>query len=76
MEHDGKAGVVRRRQYCGLCGQLMFEFYRSPDGHFGLVDDMGEFRDAARGEIRCPTCRARYKLLERVDPTGVPVRRM
>lgn len=30
------ARVVRRRQYCALCGQLMFEFYRSPDGHFGL----------------------------------------
>ncbi len=68
--------VVRRRQYCALCGQLMFEFYRSPDGHFGLVDDMGEFRDAARGEIRCPTCGARYRLLEKLDPTGQPVRKM
>jgi len=68
-------GVVRRRQYCGLCGQLMFEFYRSPDGHFGIVDDMAEFLDEARGEIRCPTCSARYKLLEKIDPTGAPVRK-
>jgi hypothetical protein len=53
----------------------MFEFYRSPDGHFGIVDDMAEFLDEARGEIRCPTCSARYKLLEKIDPTGAPVRK-
>jgi len=54
----------------------MFEFYRSPDGHFGLVNDMGKFHDGARGEVRCPTCGARYKLLERIDPTGGPIRRV
>ena len=54
----------------------MFEFYRSPDGHFGIVDDMAKFLDEARGEIRCPTCSARYTLLERIDPTGVPVRKV
>ncbi len=70
------AGVVRRRQYCGLCGQLLFEFYRSPDGCFGIVDDVAPYGDPARGEIRCPTCNARYKLLEKVDPTGSPVRKV
>ena len=54
----------------------MFEFYRSPDGHFGIVDDVAEFRDDARGEIRCPTCSARYRLLDKIDPTGFPVRKM
>jgi hypothetical protein len=68
--------VVRRRQFCALCGQLMFEFYRSPDGHFGLVGDVGT-EDSARGlQTRCPTCGARYRLLERVDAAGQPVVRM
>lgn len=53
----------------------MFEFYRSPDGHYGLVDDLGEFHDRVRGEVRCPTCGARYRLLEKADPTGAPVQR-
>ena len=68
--------VVRRRQFCALCGQLMFEFYRSPDGHFGLVGDVGT-EDSARGLVtRCPTCGARYRLLERVDAAGQPVVRI
>ena len=54
----------------------MFEFYVSPDGHFGLVDDMARFQDPVHGEVRCPTCNARYKLLEMIDPTGLPVRRL
>ena len=66
-------GVVRRRQYCALCGQQMFEFYRSPDGHFGFVDDV-EAEPSSRGlQVRCPTCGARYRLLDRVDATGQPV---
>ena len=68
--------VVRRRQYCGLCGQLMFEFYRSPDGHFGLVGDVGAQASARGSEVRCPTCGSRYRLLERVDAAGQPVARL
>jgi hypothetical protein len=68
--------VMRRRQYCALCGQLMFEFYRSPDGHFGLAGDVGT-QDSGRGfEVCCPTCGARYRLLERVDAGGQPVTRL
>ncbi len=68
--------VARRRQYCGRCGQLMFEFYRSPDGHFGLAGDV-ETEVCARGlEVPCPTCGARYRLLERVDAAGQPVARI
>jgi len=67
--------VVRRRQFCGLCGQLMFEFYRSPDGHFGLVGDVGAEASARGPVVHCPTCGARYRLLERVDAAGQPVAR-
>ncbi len=69
-------GVVRRRQYCGLCGQQMFEFYRSPDGHFGLVDDVGAEASARGLQMRCPTCGARYRLLDRIDAAGQPVTRI
>ena len=68
--------VVRRRQYCVLCGQQMFEFYRSPDGHFGLVDDVGAEASARGIQVRCPTCGARYRLLERVDAAGQLVARV
>ncbi len=65
--------VERRKQFCGRCGQLMFEFFRSPDGHFGLAESL-EPEDAPNGcEVRCPTCGARYRLLERVDAMGSPV---
>jgi len=69
-------GVVRRRQFCARCGQLMFEFYRSPDGHFGLVADVGAETSSRGFEVRCPTCDARYLLLERVDAAGQPVARL
>lgn len=50
----------------------MFEFYRSPDGHFGLVEDVSG--DSSRpSEVSCPTCGARYRLLARLDPMGQPV---
>ena len=68
-------GVVRRRQYCGLCGQQMFEFYRSPDGHFGLLHDVGAEVSAGGLQVRCPTCGTRYRLLDRVDATGQLVAR-
>ena len=69
-------GVVRRRQFCARCGQLMFEFYRSPDGHFGLVGDVGTEASERGLALRCPTCDARYRLLERVDASGQPVARV
>jgi len=70
-----EAGVVRRRQFCALCGQLMFEYYRSPDGHFGLVGDV-RTESSPRGlAVCCPTCGARYRLLDRVDAAGQPVAR-
>ncbi|MGD0226030.1 MAG: hypothetical protein ABSF71_27170 [Terriglobia bacterium] len=68
--------VVRRCQFCARCGQLMFEFYRSPDGHFGLVGDVGAKASALGLEVRCPTCDAHYRLLERVDAAGQPVERV
>jgi transcriptional regulator NrdR family protein len=70
------ASVVRRRQFCARCGQLMFEFYRSPDGHFGLVGDVGVEASARGLLVRCPTCDGRYRLLERVDATGQSVARI
>jgi len=68
--------VARRRQFCDLCGQLMFEFFRSPDGHFGLVNavDYSNFPEN-KGGVRCQTCGARYRLLERLNAMGQPVER-
>jgi hypothetical protein len=54
----------------------MFEFYRSPDGHFGMVGDLGAQASARGFEVRCRTCGARYRLLERVDAAGQPVARL
>jgi hypothetical protein len=51
----------------------MFEFYRSPDGHFGFVDDVKAEASARGLEVRCPTCGAHYRLLDRTDATGQPV---
>lgn len=65
--------VERRRQFCRRCGQLMFEYFRSPDGHFGLVDDMERNEGVHAPEVCCPTCGARYRLLDRLDPTGQPI---
>ena len=68
--------VARRRQFCDLCGQLMFEFFRSPDGHFGLVNPVESTpRDGINSEVRCPTCGASYRLLERLNAMGQPVER-
>lgn len=71
--------VERRRQYCLRCNQLMFEFYRSPDGHFGLVSAEGEASDERaprEREFRCPACQARYRLLDRLNAMGQPVERI
>lgn len=68
--------VERRRQFCALCGQVIFDYYRSPDGHFGLVDraeDGASGGARSYGEVRCTTCGARYRLLDRLSPMGQPV---
>lgn len=67
--------VERRQQFCARCGQSMFEYFRSPDGHFGLVDSPEAEKPAHRGEVRCPTCGARYRLLDRLGVTGQPIER-
>ena len=54
----------------------MFEYYRSPDGHFGVVDSVGGNAGGPGFEVRCPTCGARYRLLDRLDPLGQPVVRL
>ena len=67
--------VVRRRQFCARCGQFLFEFYCSPDGHYGLIDVPDPPSHWPGQEIRCPTCQASYRLLERINDTGQPVDR-
>jgi hypothetical protein len=69
--------VARRRQFCALCGQLMFEYFRSPDGHFGLVNSVepSNFTENDEGCVRCQTCGAQYRLLEKLNPMGAPVER-
>lgn len=70
------ARVERRRQFCARCGQLMFEFFRSSDGHFGVVSPPeGGHGAAQRDEVCCQTCGARYRWLERLSATGQPVAR-
>jgi hypothetical protein len=69
--------VQRRRQYCLRCNQLMFEYYRSSDGHFGLVGlpQATDPQSPGEREVRCPACRARYRMLERLNAMGHPVER-
>jgi len=69
------APVKRRRQFCARCGQLMFEYYCSRDGHFGMVNDLGSRVNAGRKEMHCPTCGACYRWLDRLGPQGQPVAR-
>lgn len=56
----------------------MFEYYRSPDGHFGVLGPLESVagEDGPRGrEVRCASCGARYRLLDRLSPLGQPVER-
>jgi hypothetical protein len=54
----------------------MFEFFRSPDGHFGLVDSVEPLAMAGNNrEVCCPTCGARYRLLDRLNAMGQPIER-
>ena len=68
--------VERRRQFCMRCGQMMFEYFRSSDGHFGLLAPAGRKDSSQPNELRCPVCGARYRWLERLDPTGQPFTRV
>jgi hypothetical protein len=68
--------VQRRRQFCSRCGQLMFEYFRSPDGHFGLLDSLKPTRKKeSNREISCAACGARYCFLERLNAMGEPIER-
>ena len=72
----GFTRVERRQQFCLRCNGLMFEYYRSPDGHFGLVGELVRGDSMRREIVLCPTCRAKYRLLERLNPLGQPVERL
>ena len=69
------SGAQRRRQYCARCNQLMFEYFLSPDGHFGLLKEVGCKEGRREPEVACATCGAMYELLDKVDATGQPVSR-
>jgi len=65
--------MERRHQFCSRCGQLMFEYYRSSDGHFGLANAPHRKAGAVVGEhadVSCTVCGARYRLLERTNAMG------
>jgi hypothetical protein len=51
----------------------MFEYFLSPDGHFGVVNEVGREDARRKREVICTTCGAIYELLDRVDATGQPV---
>jgi len=70
----GKSGE-RRRQFCARCNRLMFEYFLSPDGHFGVLEEVCRKKDGSKAEVACPTCGALYELLDTVDATGQPVAR-
>ncbi len=70
-----RESTSRRRQFCARCGQLMFEFFSSPDGHFGVADQLQQSNNAPQPEIICPACGARYRLLDRINDKGQPIER-
>jgi hypothetical protein len=53
----------------------MFEYFLSPDGHFGLLNEVGGKDARRKPEVVCATCGAIYELLDKVDATGNPVER-
>lgn len=58
---------------------MMFEYYASPDGHFGLVSLSGSAvveGPVSRREVQCLKCGARYRLLDRLDATGQAANRV
>ncbi len=65
--------VNHRWQFCSRCNNMMFEYYASADGHFGLVSLSGSKEiegPGSRHEIECLKCGAHYRLLERLDAMG------
>ncbi len=71
--------VRHGRKYCVRCNQLIFEYYASPDGHFGLVNLCEGASFAGPGGkriVRCGKCRAEYRLLERLNAMGEPAERL
>ena len=71
--------VDHRRQYCSRCNNLMFEYYASADGHFGLATLNGSTAlegPSGRSEVQCVKCGARYRLLDRLDGMGQAVNRI
>ncbi len=67
--------VSRKRQFCGRCGLQIFEFFASPDGHFGLASELTRDSGVKHGDVHCPTCGARYRMLDRISNMGQVVRR-
>jgi len=65
--------VERRRQFCVRCNQLMFEYFVSRDGHFGLVNEPGGEEARRNRETSCAVCGTIYELLDKVDATVQPV---
>ncbi|HET7216158.1 MAG TPA: hypothetical protein VFL79_21400 [Terriglobia bacterium] len=71
--------VNHRRQFCSRCNHMMFEYYASADGHFGLASLSGSREvegPSSSGEVQCLKCGARYRLLDRLDATGQAVNRI
>ncbi|MEJ2009890.1 MAG: hypothetical protein P8Z30_17330 [Acidobacteriota bacterium] len=71
--------VQHRWQFCSRCNGLMFDYYASSDGHFGIADLSGSREvegPSSRSEIQCRTCGARYRLLDRLDAMGRAVNRI
>ena len=71
--------VRHGRQYCVRCNQMIFEYYASPDGHFGLANlSAGAQSDGPceKRMVRCGKCGARYRLLERLNGMGEPAERV
>jgi hypothetical protein len=71
--------VDHRWQFCSRCNHLMFEYYASPDGHFGLATLSGSKAIeglSGRREVQCEKCGARYRLLDRLDGMGQVVNRI
>jgi len=50
----------------------MFEYFMSPDGHFGLLNEVRQKEARRKPEVVCATCGASYELLDKVDATGQP----
>lgn len=71
--------VNHRQHFCSRCNHMMFEYYASPDGHFGLASLPGSKAvegPMSRCEVQCLKCGARYRLLDRLDAMGQAANRV